>query len=726
MNPPSDNIGRILVGLKADPSTAKIHLAYRSLATGQLEYTEDRMKIFAWVDDSLVEDESIGALPRQELAGAGALRHRIEVEEPEQMEALLQARRNPVHMELIRPLEHQYLLQHQTRMIAPGFIKDVLRCQIDIETDCEREGGFSQSGRSGDRILAVGIGCAGRFQILELQDHTDEAEMDLLRKTSQKIQELDPDILEGHNFFNFDLTYLRARYKRYRLPMDWGRFGMKPVFRNSRVRIAERWVDINRCDIPGRTVFDTLLAAQFYDLTERSLPSFGLKDLARHFRLATANPGERTYVDGDAIGKTFREDRPRFRAYLEDDLKETEGIASVMLPSYLAQAAVFPMMLQEILLRGTGGKVESVFLEKYALADRALPALPQFHTFEGAFSKGFDSGVFEKVLHYDVASLYPSLLLLIDRSPAGDDLGCMIPILRELREERLVYKKKAKEDPSPAFRQEYAARQSSFKILINSFYGYLGFSGARFGDSELASEVTAGGRKILQQLIDDFRANGCHVLEADTDGLYVQAGDWFDQPDELLRKVCENVPDGIDLEWGGSYDAMFCYKAKNYALRVGDTILIKGSALRARSMEPYLRELTDLLIGWLLGKEKISPMERISELRTLLEEQTVPVEKLAKGEYLSQHPEAYRRAVEEKGKPRRAALEVALRMNPIPRMGEKVSYFITPGERKSDPDWKRARPIKEYDSLTQPYDPGHYQSRIENWLKRYGEFLPKE
>ena len=36
--------------------------------------------------------------------------------------------------------------------------------------------------------------------------------------------------------------------------------------------------------------------------------------------------------------------------------------------------------------------------------------------------------------------------------------------------------------PTADERNESQARQASFKILINSFYGYLGFSGARFGD----------------------------------------------------------------------------------------------------------------------------------------------------------------------------------------------------------------------------------------------------
>ena len=46
---------------------------------------------------------------------------------------------------------------------------------------------------------------------------------------------------------------------------------------------------------------------------------------------------------------------------------------------------------------------------------------------------------------------------------------------------------------------------------------------------------------------------------------------------------------------------MFCYKAKNYALYDGKKITLKGSALRSRGIEPYLKKLSDRLIQYLLG-----------------------------------------------------------------------------------------------------------------------------
>lgn len=720
----SGNPPRHLVGIWVDSDEGIVHTAWRGTGDSSVEIFREAFHGFAWIDESLCDDPSVGTLPRKGLAGAGSLSHLVEGEGPEGARVLAQLPRNPSKVESIRPLEHQHLMRTGGRMIAPGFLEDLVRCQIDIETDCEEDGGFSNPRRKGDRVLAIGLHCGGETEILELEEETDAAERELLKRFGARLVELDPDILEGHNIFNFDLFYLYNRCRRFRVKMHWGRFGTEVRARKSRVRIAERWFDLQRYDLPGRTVFDTLIAAQFYDLTQRSLPSFGLKDLALHFAISEAD--ERTYLPGAEIATTFREDRESFRAYLTDDLRETEAIASILLPTYVAQAAIFPMTLQEILLRGTGNRVEMVFLEEYFRAGRALPPPQESRSFEGAVSRSYETGVFHKVLHFDVASLYPSLLLHIGRNPANDDLGVLVPVLERLREERLSYKKRAVEESDPHLRREYAARQNSFKILINSFYGYLGFGGARFGDSGLAAEVTAKGREILEGLVVSFRAKGCRVLEADTDGIYVEASDWFERPEALLGEVNGDLPEGVDLEFDGSYSAMFCYKAKNYALRDGDSLIVKGSALRSRGTEPFLRTLTRHLLEWLLGLRDTSPREEIVELRSRLEERSLPVEQLAKGEYLSQSPSAYQKAMEQKGKPRRASLEVALRMDPQPKMGEKVTYYVGEADKKSTPEWRKARGMNEYDPETAPYDPGYYQGRIENWLKRYGEFLGEE
>ncbi len=681
---------------------------------------QESFRPFAWLSEPLTgEGVEVEALP-----GEGIFRHLLHADTLERFNAALKAAPDGTQRDVLKPYESQWLLQRRARLYEGLPFAHLRRCQLDIETAAAEAGGFSDARNPGDRILAIGLQCGERRELLTLGEESDAGEKHLLLAFNNLLRELDPDVVEGHNIHKFDLDYLRQRSKRHKVPCAWGRFGLNAEFRNSRMKVAERWIDFPRCDLPGRAVIDTYLLVQQYDVTAREMTGYGLKEVAVYFGITPESGEGRTYIDGAQIQHAFRENREQFLAYLADDLRETKGLADVLLPTYFEQARAFPILLQEAALRGSGGKVDLLFLEEYYHARAACPApLGEIETFEGGFTRSFQEGVFKHVLHFDVASLYPSLLLAMDRNPKSDTLGVFIPMLRRLREYRLKYKQLAKTAPTAAERDEAQARQTAFKILINSFYGYLGFSAARFGDGELAAEVTRRGRELLQALIAEFERLGCTILEADTDGIYLSAKAHFDRPEELLAAVAKIMPTGIELEFDGRYDAMFCYKAKNYALAAGGEITLRGSALRSRGIEPFLKRLGDRLIAHVLGVTPESPEGEVERLRRSIADRSHPVADLAKSETLSQNPEAYEQWVAGGGKPRRAAAEVALQMNPRPRMGERVSYYIIAKAKGQTSDWQRARPLAGHDPVKAPYDPVYYLEKIDDWLERYGRFI---
>jgi DNA polymerase elongation subunit (family B) len=656
------------------------------------------------------------------LKGDGVLGTLAHAETLEAFEVFLGKARETGPVDDVRPFESQYLLQRRARLYQDMAFGQLRRCQLDIET-ASAPGSFSSAARLSDRVLAIGLRLGERQRILLLDEDSPAAEKNLLIELNQVLADEDPDVIEGHNIFKFDLDYLRQRCRRHGVACSWGRFGREASFRNSRLKAAERWIDFPRCDLPGRAVVDTYLLVQLYDITTRDMPSYGLKEAAVYFGVTPDDGGDRTYIDGPGIQAAFAGDRQRFLAYLGDDLRETRGVADLLLPTYFEQVRTFPITLQEATLRGTTNKIDLLFLEEYYHARQSCPLPPEIEPFAGGYTRGFRDGVFRHVLHFDVASLYPSLLLSIGRNPRRDSLGVFIPLLKSLREYRLKYKLLARTAATPELRAEYQARQASFKILINSFYGYLGFSGARFGDGELAAEVTRRGRELLQALIEEFERQGCMILEADTDGIYLSSETDFEHPENLLARVSPTLPEGIELEFDGSYQAMFCYKAKNYALYDGKKITLRGSALRSRGIEPYLKRLSDRLIRFLLGASPDSPLDLLEDYRRRIADKTAAVAELAKSETLGQNPDAYERFVAEGGKPRRAAAEAALLLKPRPRMGERVSYYITPKEKGRTSDWQRARPVTLNDPAAAPYDATYYLDKLDDWLERYGTFL---
>ena len=711
-----------LGGLWVD-RTGAVHVN-RILPDGTRAESTASSRWFIWLNDRLPAELETDAEVIK-LAGDASFSHLVETESLSEFDRIRKAVKGRVAADIVRPLESQYLLQSRERLFSEVKFSELRRCQLDIETASSGEG-FSDPELPEDRILAIGLRFGDRDRTLVLAEMSDAAERELLEALNSVLAEEDPDTIEGHNLFKFDLNFLRRRAKRLKVTCAWGRFGQPASFRNSRLKVAERWIDFPRCDLPGRTVVDTFLLVQLYDITTRELLAFGLKDVAIHFGITPADGGDRTYIPGNRIHQAYDEDRETFLAYLADDLRETKGIADRLLPTYFEQVKTFPITLQEATLRGTTGKIDLLFQEHYYHARQSIPVPPPVSPFEGGYTRSFQEGVFRHVLHFDVASLYPSLLLQIGRDPGNDVLGVFIPLLQQLREYRLKYKQLVRTAEPAEERAEADARQASFKILINSFYGYLGFSGARFGDGELAAEVTQKGRDLLQALIEELIRQGATILEADTDGIYLSSESYFDRPEELLALAAKILPKGIDLEYDGRYEAMFCYKAKNYALYDGEKITLKGSALRSRGIEPYLKRLSQSLISNLLGAGGESPTDLVLSFRKEIAALKTPVDMLAKTETLNQNPETYERFVAGGGKPRRAPGEVALSMTPRPRMGDRISYFIVPKEKGQTTNWQRARALEDYDAETLPYDPSFYLKKMEDWVTKYKPFLDME
>ena len=655
-----------------------------------------RFRPFLWASaEPVAEGMEVVAL-----SGAGKLNRLLFFDS---MEVFRQAAADrSLESEAIRPVEAQYLVAERLRFFDGMGFGELRRLTLGIAVESGEEEPDPMN--TAHRLLALGVILPEGTRRMLTPSEGSSGERDLLLSFGKLLIECDPDVVEGHKVGDFALDFLIRRARRLRVPATWGRFGAEASVRKSRMRIAERWLDFSRADLPGRSVFDSFPAVQVYDVSARELPGYELDEVAGYF------------------GCEAEEAAPGVPAALEREIALQRSVSGVLLPTYFAQAQNIPLPLQEVCLRGTSSKVDALLFERYFAARQALPDFPAGAAFEGAFSKSFETGVHRHVLHYDVASLYPSLLLSIGRNPQGDELGVFLPLLTELRTLRLRYKKMAREAVTEELKNRYGARQQSFKILINSFYGYLGFPQARFADPALAAEITRRGRELIQALAAAFEKEGCRILEADTDGLYLSSEEASADPEALLAKVSAVLPEGVSLEFDGAYDAMFCYKAKNYALLEDGKIHVAGSALRSRGIEPFLGRLTEGLLSWILGRGTEAPEELVRKTRAEISSRKMPVALLAKSEYLSMSPEAYRRKMEEGGKPRRASLEVALRMTPAPRMGTRVAYFISPKEKGKSSDWQRARLLLEFDPDKCPYAPEYYLAKLDDWEERFGSF----
>ncbi len=512
------------------------------------------------------------------------------------------------------PPEEQYLVATGRTYFKDLPFDAVRRLQFDLETtglDPEVERIFLVALRDPD----------GRVETFEVEGDGDNAEAELLMRLCARIREADPDVIENHNLHGFDLPFLAERARRLGVTLLLGRAGGPGLERRPSARGSAlgRGADAQRRDlmrrsrysVAGRELIDSLDAVRRHDFSARDLPGHGLKAVARHFGLATA---EREYIPGARVHQVFLDDPARVRRYAKDDVVEAAGVARLLGGAAFALAKMAPRRYERLADAGAAtGVLDPMLVRAYLRSGTALPVHQPGDGTEhsGAALHLFACGVAERIVKADVASLYPSLMRQYRIGPKRDRLGVLLALVDQLVEQRLGAKARARAAaPGSAERFTEEAVSAAMKLVVNSAYGYLGAVGlTRFADVHAANEVTRRGRDVLALLCRELSRRSVQLLEADTDGVYFSVPDGLSEADErlIVGDVGALLPPLVKLEFDGRYAAMLSHEPKNYALKpYSGPVVLRGVAFRSSRAEPFgeaflRRAIGCLLAGDLLG-----------------------------------------------------------------------------------------------------------------------------
>src|SRR6202011_4950254 len=340
-------------------------------------------------------------------------------------------------------------------------------------------------------------------------------------------------------------------------------------------------------------------------------------------------------------------------------------------------------------------------------------------TFEGGYTDIFCAGCARHVWHCDVASLYPSVMLQFDCFPATDQLQIFRHLLTDLRTFRLEAKasmRAAAKDP--AQQRHFHALQNTFKILINSFYGYLGFAQGHFADFDAAARVTQIGRDLLKKMIDWLNAHGAKVIEVDTDGIYFVPPDKIDI-EKLQEGLAKELPKGIDIEFDEQFDAMFSYKAKNYALLTKDgDVIIKGGALKSRGLEKFQRVFLEEMIKLIMEGKPEAIVDLRNEFEKKIRSREWKIDMLMKTDTLQDSLEKYRAKIAGSARNRAAAYELALASDRSYKPGDQISYYIKSTPKKV-PAYEAARLASEFDPQNRDENVDYYVAKLDELVKKF-------
>jgi DNA polymerase elongation subunit (family B) len=511
----------------------------------------------------------------------------------------------------------QFLMRTGITLFKEMRFEDLRRLQLDIET-------LSLNPRDEDgAVVMIALKQGEHEELLFLE--TDER--DLLLRFSEAIQRLDPDVIEGHNVFNFDIPYLVERARRWQVPLRMGRDGSAPLLNEGqRFRAGPVSLPYTQVHVHGRHIVDTYQQLQRYDTAGR-LSSYALKSAIRALGLERE---EREFVAGEEIANLWRSgerDRERLGRYALDDVRDVDLLARITIPTEFYQTQILPMTFQRTTVAGTGRKIDDLMVRAYLAAGHALPKAGSPRAYPGGLTELVRVGVFGPVVKADVESLYPSIMLHDDIAPETDRLGVFPVLLRELTKRRIEAKQRARRSVG----EEHAlwdGLQGSFKVLINSFYGYLGFGGGLFNDYDAAERVTLEGQRLIQAVVAELDQHGAQPIEVDTDGVYFTPPPGISTEDEeenFIAKVgALALPEGVRLAHDGRYEKMLSLKLKTYALLdYSGSLTLKGSALRSRRMERcFLRFIHDAALGFMTDRRD-EVRDRYFELAEAIQQKTV-------------------------------------------------------------------------------------------------------
>jgi DNA polymerase I len=369
----------------------------------------------------------------------------------------------------------------------------------------------------------------------ELKARPEEKQM--LTEFACWIQEIDPDLMTGWNFEDYDAPYLIARMNEVGVETD------RMARKDGQVSLSgSGWADVDKWG--GRTVYDLLKA---YKDTKRSeLQSYRLNSVAG----VELDDAKIPHTDM-GYHEMWAEDPIKFLNY---NAKDT--LLTVRINEEAGVLAFKNALREEVGVDFEQTRQNNQFIEMFVrrkLHEKNLHGPTKHYQGKEDFGGGHvfepSSGAFENVTGIDVKSLYPMTMKMfnispemkLDREPPAGFPANKAPngiwfsrqndgIFKELIDDAIDLKEGYRDNRNEAGDRgdreavkKWAERYAVAKTITNSIYGVLGWEHFFLYDREVAEAVTELGQECIKRSAQyvDSETKGT-VIYGDTDSNYIQ------------------------------------------------------------------------------------------------------------------------------------------------------------------------------------------------------------
>ncbi|MFH1510953.1 MAG: DNA-directed DNA polymerase [Candidatus Woesearchaeota archaeon] len=547
------------------------------------------------------------------------------------------------------------------------------------------------------------------------------SEAELIEKFKEAIEAFKPDIITGYYSDNFDLPYIEARAKKYKIKLDLGL-----DYSELKIKKTRSITDKPRISaaVTGIVHLDMI------DIVRKILGS-GNSEYYSLDRAATELLDEKKLeVDLNKLSIAWEsgtDDLDDFCSYNLHDARLTHMLCMKLLPQLLEMVKIVGLSIIDVGKMGFSQIVEWYLIRQAANFNELVPNKPDYstiaerkkHTFQGAFVHEPNPGLYQNVALFDFRSLYPTIISSHNISPENIDCECcrqeqvpegmhhfcikrkgFIPtIIEEIIARRMRIKEMLK-----GKHQMLEARQETLKLLANAFYGYLGFFAARWYSIDCAESVTAYGRHYIRQVIAKAGQAGFSVLYSDTDSVFILLETHsIDEAKRFVEKLNMQLPGIMELEFEGYYQAALFVALKSsqagakkkYALLDGEgRVKIKGFETVRRNWSAIARGLQREVIELILrtGDPK-QALEHVREVAKRLKANEVPLDKVVIHTQLQKMVEEYASV----GPHVRAAMRLRQRGIPV-GPGSVIKFVVARGGGRVSDRVKLADEAEDYDA----------------------------
>jgi hypothetical protein len=485
--------------------------------------------------------------------------------------------------------------------------------------------------------------------------------------------------------------------------------------RPSRLQIAEKTIDYPKFAVDGRHFVDTFLLAHFYDVGMRSLNGFERIDVAQHFGFCDS--AEFSSLGGKELQRAYLDGDERYKKRALCAVRETRAVSELLSPSYFIQAQIFPYNYQDVIVRGNATRINALFLREYFRQRHAIPELPMVQGLR-------------RRLHRDVRHRRHARCLALRHRLRSTRASCCSSIAsRSPTSSRFSATSSPISAPSASRRKRACAPRRSRapaslprppEHLQNPHQQLLRLPRLRAGPLRRFRRRRARHPDRPRPPPEDDRLaqlqrRASHRSRHRRHLLRPAARRRARGAPQRARK---ELPPGIEVELDEQFDAMFSYKAKNYALLTKEgEVIMKGGALKSRGLEKFQRVFLEEIIKLQMqGKPgELSALRDDYERRMRAGE--MPIEMLMKTDTLQDSLEKYRQKIGAGGRNRAAAYELALGSGRAYKPGDQISYYIKATPKK----------VAAYEAakLASDFDPQNRDENVDYYVGKLGELVKK-